>query len=211
MHLYGIVDKDLEEQTRSLLGRGLGDQRVLEQIHRAAVNGELVSNAERSYVSTLIAKHAIPKDSEQSQPEPEPAETKPASVRQQQKSSGGNIKFAVIAAAVAAGIAVAALALSGGAPEDPGYGIQLDSDVYGTGGFIEIQGTTDPDAGSAIRLQILDASGRVVWSEMDVEVDGNGVYHTLVLAGGTGWEPGGHTLEAVHGSLVYVAEFEFDG
>ncbi len=202
------MDDKLEEQTRMLLKQGLGDTRVLEQIHRAVLHGEIVSNNERNYVQSLVDKHEAeitPAPPETTPPSPAKEETAP-----KQSSTNNNTKLILIAVAgVAAVVAVAALALIP-APPSPNYGIWAASDTYSSGDFIEIEGTTNPALGDTLTIRILDDYENVVWSDTQVIVDGEGSYHTLALAGGSEWIPGTYMIESVHGDSVFKYEFQFD-
>lgn len=203
----------LEEDIRALLDSGTGDQRILKQILRAAANGELISNRERSYVQSLVEKHS------ETAPDAEPAkaaqqpyvvESKPKPDRPRNSRP---MVVAGAAAAVAVAIAVAAFTAFPAGPgtlvdPEPEYFVGQDSDAYGTGDFVLVEGLSDRSPGEVVRLQILDSKGRQLWSE-DVAIRADGSYSALVLAGGDGWTSGTHVIVAAHGDGEYRSEYEF--
>ena len=209
-----------EEDVRALLDSGVGDRRILEQILRAAINGELLSNQERNYVRSLAEEHLNKKPAVEtvhdaatyvveSEPKPKP---KPESAGPRNNRT---LIIAVAAAAVALAITAAASTMFVGDSEPaivvdpvPDSFVTQDSDAYGTGDFIVIEGSSDYPPGDTVRLHILDSAGRQIWSE-EVTVKPDGSYSTLVLAGGDGWTPGTHTIEAIHGADEYRSEYSF--
>ena len=218
-----MADK-FEEDVRTLLDSGVGDRRILEQILRAAANGELLSNQERSYVRSLAEEHlnkapaveAVPDAATyvvESEPKPKP-KPKPESAGPR---SNRTLIIVVAAAAVALAITAAASTMFMGdsgptvtVDPVPDNFVTQDSDAYGTGDFIVIEGSSDYPPGDTMQLHILDSAGRQIWSE-EVTVKTDGSYSTLVLAGGDGWTPGTHTIEAVHGADEYRSEYSFTG
>ena len=214
-----MADK-LEEDVRALLDSGVGDKRVLEQILRAVVNGELLSNQERNYVRSLTEEHlnkepaveAVPDAAAyvvESKSKPKPESAGPRNNR--------TLIIAVAAAAVALAVTAAASTMFMGDSEPavivvddpvPDSAVTQDSEAYRTGDFIVIEGFSDYPPGDMVRLHILDSAGRQIWSE-EVTVKADGSYSTLVLAGGDGWTPGIHTIEAVHGDDEYRSEYSF--
>lgn len=203
----------LEDDIRTLLDSGTGDQRILKQILRAAANGELISNRERNYVQSLVEKRAEtapaagPVEAAQ---QPYVVESKPKPDRPR---SNKPMVVAGAAAAVAVAIAVAAFAAFPAGPgavvdPEPEYFVGQDSDAYGTGDFVLVEGLSDRSPGEAVRLQILDSEGRQIWSE-DVAIRADGSYSALVLAGGDGWTSGTHVIVAAHGDGEYRSEYEF--
>lgn len=212
------MDGKFEEDIRTLLDSGVGDKRILEQILRAVLNGELLSNQERNYVRSLTEEHlnkepaveTVPDAATyvvESKPKPKPESAGPRNNR--------TLIIAVAAAAVALAITAAASTMfvgdSGPAvvvEPIPDSFVTQDSDAYETGDFIVIEGSSDYPPGDTVRLHILDSAGRQIWSE-EVTVKTDGSYSTLVLAGGEGWTSGMHTIEAVHGADEYRSEYSF--
>lgn len=203
----------LEEGARTLLERGLGDKRILEQIYRASVNGEIISNHERNYVRSLLEKHADPaSEKPQSGPAAQPAKRR-AEAPKAKKSSTMMIAAGGGAAAIAI-IAVAATMLAAPPTEGPagtpaGF-VESDQVSYGPGDFMLVTGLADYDTGQTVSIEIVDAEANQIWSEV-VPVRSDGTYSTIVLVGQDGWAAGEHTIQAVHGDATYTSGFAFEG
>ncbi len=87
----------------------------------------------------------------------------------------------------------------------------IDTDVssYELGDIISISGNSEPSLGTTIDMSIENADGHVIWTE-DVKIKSSGVYSTLVIAGGSGWEKSGqYSLKAEHGSEQNQLSFNF--
>ncbi|MCE2507717.1 MAG: hypothetical protein J4G04_00190 [Nitrosopumilaceae archaeon] len=204
------ADENLAKDTQTLLGLGVGDKRILEQIHRAAVNGELISNHERAYVDSLLEKHAGSVPAEDA-PAPRKVRVRPspAPAAAPAKSSSKTIVIAAGAAVAAVAVAAALLTL----PGDPGgtavdvkpvLTVEVDSEEYGAGDFILVEGLSD---GGAVDVHIVGPAGQV-WRE-SVLPDADGSFHTIALAGSGGWNAGTYTVRAVHGDQTYESAFDF--
>ncbi len=205
------MGSSLEEDVRALIDSGTGDQRILKQILRAAANGELISNRERSYVQSLVEKRtetvpdAVPAKAE---PQQRVVESKPRPDRQR-----GSKPIAVAGAIAAVAVAIAVIAFTAlpagpGAVVEPEHFVGQDFGAYGTGDFVLVEGLSDHSPGERVSLQILNSEGSQIWSE-DAPVQADGSYSALVLAGGDGWTYGTHTIVAAHGDGEYSSEYEF--
>lgn len=207
------MGNSLEEDVRALIDSGTGDQRILKQILRAAANGELISNRERSYVQSLVEKRTetVP-DAEPAKAEPQQrvVESRPGPDRRR-----GSKPMAVAGAIAAVAVAIAVIAFTA-LPAGPGTVVEpepehfvgQDSDAYGTGDFVLVEGLSDRSLGERVSLQILNSEGGQIWSE-EVSVQADGSYSALVLAGGDGWTSGTHAIVAAHGDGEYSSEYEF--
>ena len=61
----------------------------------------------------------------------------------------------------------------------------------------------------SIELSIENSNGVKIWSE-SITPKNNGVFSTLIIAGGGGWENGGtYTISVSQGELKNGAEFKF--
>ena len=209
------ADESLAKDAQTLLGLGVGDKRILEQIHRAAVNGELISNHERAYVDSLLEKHAGPGPAGDA-PAPRKARERPppAPTAAPARSSSKTIAIAAGAAVAAIAVAVALLALPGGpggaavdTEPEPVLTVGVDLDEYGAGDFILVEGLSDGSGGGAVDVHIVGPSGQV-WRE-SILPDADGSFHTIALAGSGGWSSGTYTVRAVHGDQAYESAFDF--
>lgn len=208
------VDSDLAEAAEMLLGLDVGDRRILEQIHRAAINGELISNHERAYVDSLLEKHVssapagkAPAIAPRKAPKtPSRAETPDATPS---RSSSKTLAMAG-GAAVAAVAVVAVLLVSFGSPGEvepvPVLTVGVDSAGYAAGDFVLIEGLSEGDG--VVDVSIMGPSGQV-WHE-NVLPNTDGSFSTIALAGSEGWSAGSYTVRAVHGDMVHESAFSFD-
>ena len=206
------VDGDLAEAAETLLDLDVGDRRILEQIHRAATNGEMISNHERAYVDSLLEKHApapagkATAAAPQSVPETSAGAETPGPTPS--RSSSKTLAIAAVAGVAAVAVA-AALLVSLGSPDAepvPVLTVGVDSAGYATGDFVLIEGLSDGDG--AVDVSITGPSGQV-WHE-NVLPDTDGSFSTIALAGSEGWSAGSYTVRAVHGDLVHESAFSFD-
>lgn len=205
------ADDRLVKDVEMLLGLKVGNKHVLEQVLRAATNGELVSNHERTYVDSLIEKHKGIVDTTPTQParrqapKEEPAETS-------SKSSSKTIAVGAGAAVAVVAIVVALLALPApmnGTPADTAESvltIGVDSEEYSVGDFILVEGLST-GASVSVDIQIVGPSGQV-WHESIVP-NADGYFSTIALAGSGGWSPGSYTIRATNGDQVYESAFDY--
>lgn len=202
------MEDDIGANVRMLLGLGLGDKRILEQVYRASVNGEIISNHERQYVASLMEKHAV------TVPKTDAPTTQSSAVKQvdaapQPKKSRTLLMVAVLGVAAVAVIASAVLMMPGSPVSLPSGYVEIDQDTYQTGDFMLVTGMSDYDMGGAARVNILDGNSNNVWSE-DVTLRPDGSYSTIILVGQDGWIAGEHTIQVEHGVAEYVADFTYD-
>lgn len=208
------ADESLAKDTQTLLGLGVGDKRILEQIHRAAVNGELISNHERAYVDSLLEKHAGAGRAGDA-PAPRKVRERPAPAAAPARSSSKTIAISAGAAVAAIAVAVALLTFPGSpggttvVEPEPVLTVGVDLEEYGAGDFILVEGLSDGSGGGAIDVHIAGPSGQV-WRE-SILPDADGSFHTIALAGSGGWSAGTYTVTAIHGDRTYESAFEFRG
>jgi hypothetical protein len=86
--------------------------------------------------------------------------------------------------------------------------INIDQSTYQKADIISISGDTNSHSKS-VELSIENSNGVKIWSE-SITPKNNGVFSTLIIAGGGGWEDGGdYLLKAVQGDLKNEAKFKF--
>lgn len=226
------------EDVKKLLDAEIGEKRILEQIKRAAENEEVISNYERNYVSQLMETHFKPPEPEtiieyQSEPvQQKISEAKQVVAKaqeeiispkkpffeskiQSQKTNKIALGIGGIALAI---ILIVGISFSGIQVTPPGttsssqssaLTIEIDHSSYSKGDIILISGNSNPSLGNAIVLTIENSNGELVWAE-DIKIKQSGIYSTLAIAGGEGWEKSGtYTLKAAHGNLNKKITFSF--
>ena len=222
-----MVDTILDDVSE-LINLEKGDFKILERIKRAAERNEVISVYERDYVKKLVETHLRPKYEEPKnetlkKPNESTQQTnsiqkpipKPVIQKQSIFVSRSNSKITKIAFGVGA-IALAVILVAGVSqfeydttPEitqpkvsqkTSGLVIDTDSSTYEIGDIISISGNTDTST-SKVSLSIRNTQGNLIWSE-DVSIKNGGVYSTLVIVGGPGWEgTGKYTINADDGNL----------
>ena len=210
------VDSELAEAAEMLLGLDVGDKRILEQIHRAAINGELISNHERAYVDSLLEKHTSAPTGKDPAPAPRGAPETPTGTQTPDAtpSRSSSKTLAVAGGAAAAAVAIAAVLLvSLGSPGEvaesvPVLTVGVDSAGYAAGDFVLIEGLSEGAGDDAVDVSITGPSGQV-WQE-NVLPSADGSFSTIALAGSEGWSAGSYTVRAVHGNLIQESSFSFD-
>ncbi|MGI0003686.1 MAG: hypothetical protein ACREAX_00165, partial [Candidatus Nitrosotenuis sp.] len=86
--------------------------------------------------------------------------------------------------------------------------LELDSSSYARGDIVSISGKTRVVT-SIVKLSIANPGGQEIWTET-VNVKSDGVFSTLAIAGGTGWEQAGkYTVSATYGGTADTATFDF--
>ena len=86
--------------------------------------------------------------------------------------------------------------------------VNLDQSTYQKADIISISGDTNSHSKS-VELSIENSNGVKIWSE-NISPKNNGVFSTLIIAGGGGWENGGtYTISASQGDLKNEAKFKF--
>lgn len=207
------VEEKLVEDARKLLSLGVGDQHILKQILRAATNNEIISNRERSYVTSLIEEHTATGD----KPTVQSSGRKVSHVLKQEsgpsKSSNKTIIIGIIAGIAAAAVAIPFIVMPetpGTVSPDPVIMMTLNAPSYVAGDFIDIRGTTDLEPGSVVRMTIRDFEMTPVWS-WETITDSDGSFSALALAGYGDWQPGTYTITAVYNDQMHQYEFEYIG
>ncbi len=219
------------DDVKKLLDAEVGDNKVLEQIKRAAENNEAISNYERNYVAKLAEQHLKP-------PEPEPeiyvepieeetsiekereqtiyqensqtlVELKPTENKNKKLIIGGGAVALAIIIAVAIGYNGVDFGSSVTPPTITSSPLATDKSSYDKGDIISISGKAKTNLGDSISLSIENANSELIWME-DLTIKDSGAFSTLVIAGGPGWENSGtYTLKAEHGSEDYEVSFSF--
>lgn len=204
----------LIDDVKALLDKGNGDERILKQIFRACENNEVISNYERNYVRKLAEKHlgrASPIEEKSHEEKPvisdeiistPPSEQKIETFQpiksQSVKLKSKNTKILLgIFGLISGIIIVIGISLSGIThiqsndsitPDLSTLSIQTDLSTYQKGDIISISGTSNTSG--KIDLSVENQSGELVWSEQ-ISVKSDGVFSTLIIAGGQGWDKSG--------------------
>ena len=221
----------LLDDVNSLLDGDFGDDRILKQIARACKNNEVISNYERNYVQKLAEQHLgkkpittikksttvtteIPKIDI---PKPEPTiSTTSSQFTQNPKNSKNSKLFLGFGGVALIAIVAAALLLSNidSSTSNPvteikvQLSIQTDLSSYAYKDLISINGISENS--NVVNLSIKNQDDKLVWAEQ-VSVKNSGIYSTLAIAGGVGWENSGtYTLEADNGSEIKSTNFSFN-
>ena len=221
----------LLDDVNSLLDGDFGDDRILKQIARACKNNEVISNYERNYVQKLAEQHLgkkpittikkstivtteIPKIDI---PKPEPTISTTSSQFTQNPKNSKNCKLFLGFGGVALiAIVAAALLLSNidSSTSNPvteikvQLSIQTDLSSYAYKDLISINGISENS--NIVNLSIKNQDNKLIWAEQ-VSVKNSGIYSTLAIAGGVGWENSGtYTLEADNGSEIKSTNFSFN-
>ena len=234
-----MVDAILDD-VKELLLNEQGDAKILERIKRAAENDEVISVYERDYVNDLVEKYLRPKyepepieeinkESEDTSEQvsekiseefvEKPKPTKP--LFESKIKNPKTTKYAFAIGAIALSIILIVGVSQSGISDFPTQTttqstqttmiLVIDTDVssYELGDIISISGNSEPSLGTTIEVSIENADGNVIWTE-DVKIKSSGVYSTLVIAGGSGWEKSGqYSLKAEHGSEQNQLSFNF--
>ena len=214
-----MTDSLLDDVT-SLLEGDFGDDRILKQIARACKNNEAISNYERNYVQKLAEQYLGKKAEIPSSIEPEIESSIQNQTLQSQVSRSPGLKnpklilgFGGVALVI---IIVAAIAFSSNSDfftSDPKSEIQLtltiqtDLSSYSHKDIISISGTCTNS--EIINLSIKNEKNNLVWAEQ-LSIKNNGMYSTLAIAAGSGWENSGtYTVTVDSGSEIKLIKFSF--
>lgn len=209
-----------------LIRSGYGDKNKLRNIRETIKHDNFITTADKKYVSSLITKYLRNQPFEESDSfeedyvdEAESTPQKLVSKGQPKTSLSVNTKL-VIPIAIAAAIAIIAvigfLAMNQGGVTDPVVSstpnnpllINIDQSTYQKADIISISGDTNSHSKS-VELSIENSSGVKIWSE-NITPKNDGVFSTLIIAGGGGWENGGdYLLKVVQGDLKNEAKFKF--
>jgi hypothetical protein len=214
-----MTDSLLDDVT-SLLEGDFGDDRILKQIARACKNNEAISNYERNYVQKLAEQYLGKKAEIPSSIEPEIESSIQNQTLQSQVSRSPGLKnpklilgFGGVALVI---IIVAAVAFSSNSDfftSDPKSEIQLtltiqtDLSSYSHKDIISISGTCNNS--EIVNLSIKNEKNNLVWAEQ-LSIKNNGMYSTLAIAAGSGWENSGtYTVTVDSGSEIKLIKFSF--
>ena len=209
-----------------LIRSGYGDKNKLRNIRETIKHDNFITTDDKKYVSSLITKYLRNQPLEESDSfeeeyvdNAEPTPQKLVSKGQPQTSLSVNTKL-IIPIAIAAVIAIVAVvgfsAMNQGGVTDPVVSstpnnpllINLDQSTYQKADIISISGDTNSHS-KLVELSIENSNGVKIWSE-NITPKNNGVFSTLIIAGGGGWENGGdYLLKAVQGDLKNEAKFKF--
>ena len=226
----------LFDDVTSLLDGDFGDDRILKQISRACKNNEVISNYERNYVQKLAEQYLgkkpkiiIPKKPENIAPIiPDVVMPKTQSYTQTQTFQSRpspsfnlkNPKLILGFTSIVLVIIFAAILSSGtfdsfssNPTSNPTsnttlkLSVQTDSSSYSQKDIISINGISTNS--NMVNISIENQNNELVWAEQ-VSVKNNGMYSTLSLAGGPGWENSGtYTMKVDNGSEIKSIKFSF--
>ena len=229
----------LLDDVTSLLDGDFGDDRILKQISRACKNNEVISNYERNYVQKLAEQYLgkkpeiiISKKPENIAPIiPDVVMPKIESYAQTQtlqshtsRSSSFNLKnpklilgftsivlVVIFAAVLSSGIFDLSTSNPASNPaSNPTLklSVEIDSSSYYQKDIISINGISTNS--NMVNISIENQNNKLVWAEQ-VSVKNNGMYSTLSLAGGPGWENSGtYTMKVDNGSEIKSITFSFN-
>ena len=214
-----MTDSLLDDVT-SLLEGDFGDDRILKQIARACKNNEAISNYERNYVQKLAEQYLGKKAEIPSSIEPEIESSIQNQTLQSQVSRSPGLKnpklilgFGGVALVIIIAAAVAFSSNSDSFTSDPKSEIQLtltiqtDLSSYSHKDIISISGTCNNS--EIVNLSIKNEENNLVWAEQ-LSIKNNGMYSTLAIAGGSGWENSGtYTVIVDSGSEIKSIKFSF--
>ena len=209
-----------------LIRSGYGDKNKLRNIRETIKHDNFITTDDKKYVSSLITKYLRNQPFEESDSfeedyvdETESTHQKLVSKGQPKTSLSVNTKL-VIPIAIAVAVAIIAVigfsVMNQGGVTDPIVGstpnnpllINIDQSTYQKADIISISGDTNSHSKS-VELSIENSNGVKIWSE-NITPKNNGVFSTLIIAGGGGWEDGGdYLLKAVQGDLKNEAKFKF--
>jgi len=213
---------DLDDLIRS----GYGDKNKLREIRETIKHDNFITANDKKYVSSLITKYLRNQPFDESSSveedyvdEAESTPQKLVSKGQPQTSLSFNTKL-VIPIAIAAVIAIIAVVgfsamnqsnvtdtVVSSTPNNPLL-VNLDQGTYQKADIISISGDTNSHSKS-VELSIENSNGVKIWSE-NITPKNNGIFSTLIIAGGGGWENGGdYILKVVQGDLKNEAKFKF--
>ncbi len=219
-----------------LLNSGHGDSERLSKIKADFAAKKLVTIEDRRYVEGLVSRYITPQAQIKPErivkipekrivpPPPPPTQTAPFELKYKQKPEeekpipkiGGKMKtrsmMIAVCAIVAAILAVSYVAMNQDQMSDIDtpvtQSIELDSGSYARGDIVSISGKTKT-ATSIVKLAISNPGGQEIWTET-VNVKSDGIFTTLAIAGGTGWEQAGkYTVSATYSGTVDTITFDF--
>ncbi len=209
------------DDVNTLILKGLGDKRILEQIKRAAEHNEVISVYERNYVAKL-RDELRPERKKRTPSLPYYAQTP---VRPMQQISAApqepqvhkrnrrtrNVVLVGVALAAVIAIGISASGIIGGGLGPVIADLSVDEQSYSIGDIISISGKSDILMGGQVVLSIESPNDDLVWTE-NLNLKSDGAFSTLAIAGGTGWgSDGTYTLIMKHGNETASLDFDFQG
>ena len=234
------MNDSLFDDVTSLLDGDFGDDRILKQIARACKNNEVISNYERNYVQKLAEQYLgkkpviTPSTLTKTTPSSKPDVTMPKiepfiqsqtlqspSLQSNSNSNsnsnlknsrlllgfGGTAIVIIIAVAIFSSINIDPVS-SNPVPEIKlQLSVQTDLTSYNLKDIISINGVSYNS--KIVNLSIKNSDNKLVWAEQ-LSVKDNGLYSTLAIAGGNGWDVSGtYTLNVDNGSEIKSINFSF--
>jgi FlaG/FlaF family flagellin (archaellin) len=226
----------LLDDVTSLLDGDFGDDRILKQISRACKNNEVISNYERNYVEKLAEQYLgkkpkiiISKKPENTAPIiPDVAMPKIESYVQTQtfqsrpsRSFSFNLKnpklifgftsivLVIIFAAILSSGTFDSFSSNPNPTSNPTLKLSIETDSYSYSqkDIISINGMSTNS--NMVNISIENQNNELVWAEQ-VSVKNSGMYSTLSIAGGSGWENSGtYTMNVDNGSEIKSITFSF--
>lgn len=224
----------------ALLKANHGDAQRLAKIKADFESKKLVTIEDRRYVEGLVSRYLQSPPKPETErivkipekkivpppPPPQPAQSNPFELKYQQKPKeekpipkiGGdktklrNIVIAVCSVVFAV-LAISFVAMNQDALTQPEStqtteSLELDTTSYARGDIISISGKTKTPT-SIVRLAITNSANQEIWSET-LNVKNDGVFSTLVIAGGNGWEQSGrYTVIATYSGTTDTTTFDF--
>jgi hypothetical protein len=224
----------------ALLKANHGDAQRLAKIKADFESKKLVTIEDRRYVEGLVSRYLQSQPKPETErivkiPEkkivpppavPQSTQSNPFELKYQQKPKeekpipkigGDKIKLRNIVIAVCsvvfAVLAISFVAMNQDALSPPETaqtteGLELDASSYARGDIISISGKTKTPT-SIVRLAITNPANQEIWSET-LSVKDDGMFSTLVIAGGTGWEQSGrYTASATYSDTTDTVIFDF--
>ena len=226
----------LLDDVKDLLDKDFGDDRILKQIYRACENNEVISNYERNYVRKLAEKHLGKKpefaqtsgiEEKHTVPDIVLTNTKPSQQTQTLQTETPKISYSkpknkkiifgmgsfalvIIIAATIAFTGITDSTIETDTSTTNGLislSVQTDLKSYNKKDLISISGVSDTTGN--VNLTIENPNNELVWAEQ-VSLKSNGLFSTLAIAGGSGWENSGtYTIKVDNGKKTVSNTFSF--
>ena len=206
----------LLDDVKALLNEDFGDDRILKQICRACENNEVISNYERNYVRQLAEKHLgrkpkfaptpsiaekpsvpdVPISEIQLIPQTQSLQTEVSRISYSKPKNkkimfgiGGLALVIIIAAAVFFNGISTGTTINTPSDNTPfSLSIQTDLESYNKKDLISISGVSTSTG--IVNLSIKNQNNELVWAEQ-ISIKNDGLFSTLAIAGGSGWEKSG--------------------
>jgi len=218
-----------------LLKSGHGDSERLSKIKADFATKKLVTLEDRRYVEGLVSRYIKPQVPEPERivkipekrivpPSPPATQTSSFELKYKQKPEekklipkiGGKMKtrnmIIAVCVIVAATLGISYVAMNQDQVTDIDApvtkSLELDFTSYARGDIVSISGKAKI-ATSIVKLSITNPDGQEIWTET-VNVKSDGIFSTLAIAGGTGWEQAGkYTASATYSGTADTITFDF--